>query len=263
MLEPASRRLRSLGFVGIQEFDGTNDGIRKAQRGDVPSIPLTDTVVRNAKGKEKPYKLTDRSWLFLLVNPDGKRFWRASYRFAGKQKTLALGPYPAVSLADARKQRDTLKEHLAQGIDPSEAKKADKRASALNSSHTFEAIGREWFAPKLPGWVPSHSDRLMSRREADVFPALGSRPIADIEPPEVLEVIRKVETRGAIKLAKREMQVIGQIFRFAIATGRAKRGPHAGPARRLEIARQAEAPPHHLAQRGWLPSGLDRTAARA
>ncbi|MFG1293746.1 tyrosine-type recombinase/integrase [Xanthobacter versatilis] len=188
-------------------------------------MPLTDTAVRNAKGKEKPYKLSDGGWLFLLVNPDGKRYWRASYRFAGKQKTLALGPYPAVSLADARKQRDTLKEHLAQGIDPSEAKKADKRAAALNSSRTFEAIGREWFALKLPGWVPSYSDRLMSRLEADVFPALGSRPIADIEPPEVLEVIRKVETRGAIELAKREMQVIGKIFRFAIATGRTKRDP--------------------------------------
>lgn len=188
-------------------------------------MPLTDTAVRNAKGKDRPYKLSDGGWLFLLVNPDGKRYWRASYRFAGKQKTLAIGPYPAVSLAEARKQRDALKEQLAQGLDPSEARKADKRATALNSSRTFEAIGREWITLKLPGWVPAYSERLLSRLVADVFPALGSRPIADIEPPEVLEVVRKVEARGAVELARREMQVIGQIFRFAIASGRASRDP--------------------------------------
>ncbi|MCG5236284.1 tyrosine-type recombinase/integrase [Xanthobacter oligotrophicus] len=188
-------------------------------------MPLSDIAVRNAKGRDKAFKLSDGGGLFLQVNPDGGRLWRMAYRFDKKQKLLAFGVYPDVSLADARKRREAAKALLAKGVDPGQAKKADKRASALNSSRTFEAIGREWFALKLPGWVPSYSDRLMSRLEADVFPALGSRPIADIEPPEVLEVIRKVETRGAIELAKREMQVIGQIFRFAIASGRAKRDP--------------------------------------
>lgn len=188
-------------------------------------MPLTDIAVRNAKARERPYKLSDGGWLHLLVNPNGARLWRISYRWDGRQKTLSLGAYPAISLAEARKRRDTLKEQLAQGIDPGQARKAEKRAATLKASRTFEAIGREWFALKQDGWTPSYSVRLMSRLEADIFPALGERPIADIEPPEVLDVIRKIEKRGAIELAKREMQVTGQIFRFAIATGRAKRDP--------------------------------------
>ena len=188
-------------------------------------MPLTDTAARSAKGREKPYKLADGGGLYLLVNPDGARYWRLNYRFAGKQKTLALGTYPITSLADARKGRETAKEQLAARIDPSEARRAEKRAARLHSSRTFEVVAQEWFAAKLPGWVPSYSDRLLSRLEADIYPTLGHRPIADIEPPELLEVIRKVEARGAIELAKREMQVVGQIFRFAIATGRAKRDP--------------------------------------
>ncbi|MFG1306004.1 integrase arm-type DNA-binding domain-containing protein [Xanthobacter autotrophicus] len=188
-------------------------------------MPLTDTAARSAKGREKPYKLADGGGLYLLVNPDGARYWRLNYRFAGKQKTLALGTYPITSLADARKSRETAKEQLAARIDPSEARRAEKRAARLHSSRIFEVVAQEWFAAKLPGWVPSYSDRLLSRLEADIYPTLGHRPIADIEPPELLEVIRKVEARGAIELAKREMQVVGQIFRFAIATGRAKRDP--------------------------------------
>lgn len=188
-------------------------------------MPLSDIAVRNAKGREKTFKLSDGGGLFLQVNPDGRRLWRMAYRYDKKQKLLAFGAYPDVSLAEARKRREEAKALLAKGIDPGQAKKAEKRAAALNSSRTLEAIGREWFTLKLPGWSPSYSDRLMSRLEADVFPPLGARPIADIEPPEVLEAIRKVEARGAIELAKREMQVVGQIFRFAIATGRAKRDP--------------------------------------
>lgn len=188
-------------------------------------MPLSDTAARNAKGRERPYKLSDGGGLYLMVAPEGARYWRMAYRFAGKQKTLAFGTYPAVSLADARKRRDVAKSQLAAGDDPSEVRKAEKRAAALSSGRTLEAIGREWFATKLPGWVPSYSGRLMSRLEADIFPRLGGRPISEIEPPELLEVIREVEKRGAIELAKRELQVVGQIFRYAIATGRAKRDP--------------------------------------
>lgn len=188
-------------------------------------MALTDTAVRNAKGKESPYKLSDGGGLFMLVRPDGSRYWRLAYRHLGKQKTLALGVYPAVSLADARKAREAAKQQLAQGEDPADAKRTQKREAVENAERTFEHVAREWFASKLPGWVPSYSDRLMSRLEADVFPPLGRRAIADIEPPDVLEAIRKVEARGAVELAKREMQVIGQVFRYAIATGRAKRDP--------------------------------------
>ncbi|WP_245518086.1 integrase arm-type DNA-binding domain-containing protein [Azorhizobium sp. AG788] len=189
------------------------------------NMPLTDTAIRNAKGRDKPYKLSDGGGLHLLVRPDGARYWRLAYRFAGKQKTLACGVYPAVSLADARKRREAAKQALAAGNDPSQQKRVEKRVTVLNSSRTFEAIGREWFELKRPAWVSSYSDRLMSRLEADIFPPLGRRPLAEIEPQDVLEVVRKVEGRGAVELAKREMQVIGQIFRYAIATGRAARDP--------------------------------------
>jgi hypothetical protein len=188
-------------------------------------MPLTDTAVRNAKGKEKPYKLSDGGGLYVLVNQDGSRYWRLAYRFAGKQKTLALGTYPSVTLADARTRRDEAKRVLASGTDPSEKRRADKQAATIAAKRSLEPIAREWFETKLPGWVPSYSDRLMSRLEADIFPELGHRSISEIEPPEVLEAIRAVEKRGAIELAKREMQVVGQIFRYAIATGRAKRDP--------------------------------------
>lgn len=193
--------------------------------GQNTNIPLTDTAVRNAKGREKPFKLSDGGGLFLLVQPDGARYWRLAYRFGGKQKTLAFGTYPTVSLADARKRRETAKQLLAVGSDPSEVRRAEKRANAIYAARTFEVIAREWFDAKEAGWVPSYSVRLMSRLEADVFPPLGRRPISEIEPPDVLDVVRKVEGRVAVELAKREMQVIGQIFRYAIATGRAKRDP--------------------------------------
>lgn len=188
-------------------------------------MPLTDTAVRNAKGAERPFKLADGGGLYILVNPDGARYWRLAYRFGGKQKTLAFGKYPEVSLADARDRRVEAKRQLAQGADPSEVRRAEKRAAKIAALRTLETIGREWFEAKEASWAPSYSERLMSRLEADIFPRLGGKPISEIEPPELLEVIREVERRGAIELAKRELQVVGQIFRYAIATGRAKRDP--------------------------------------
>lgn len=186
---------------------------------------LSDVVCRNTKPGQKPFKLTDSAGLYLYVSSTGGKLWRCDYRLDGKRRTASLGAYPIISLAEARKARDDLKRQLAGQLDPAQVARASKRARVLLASNTFERIAREWFAMKLAGWTPSYSDRLMSRLEADVFPPLGRRAITEIEPPDVLEVIRKVEGRGAIELAKREMQVVGQVFRFAIATGRAKRDP--------------------------------------
>lgn len=186
---------------------------------------LSDTACRNAKPASKIVKLADSGGLYLYVAPAGGKLWRCDYRHLGKRRTASFGSYPVISLAEARKARDELKRQLTLGIDPAQAKKDERRAALAADARSFEKIGREWFAMKLPGWVPSYSDRLMSRMEADLFPALGGRPLSEIEPPELLEVVRKVEGRGAVELAKRELQVAGQIFRFAIATGRATRDP--------------------------------------
>lgn len=188
-------------------------------------MPLSDTACRNAKSESRPYKLTDGEGLYLYVAPSGSKSWRCDYRLHGKRRTASFGAYPVVGLAAARSARADLKRSLLDNVDPAQAKRDAKRAAALKAANTFEPIAREWFAAKLPSWVPSYSDRLMSRLEADVFPPLGRRPIMEIEPPDILDAIRKVEGRGAVELAKREMQVVGQIFRYAIATGRAKRDP--------------------------------------
>ena len=186
---------------------------------------LSDAACRNAKPADKALKLHDSGGLYLFVSPAGGKLWRVDYRLEGKRRTASLGAYPGVSLAAARKARDDLKGHLAAQADPAQVKRQEKRAKQAMASNTFERLAREWFAAKVAAWVPSYSDRLMSRLEADIFPPLGSRPITEIEPPDVLDAIRKVEARGAVELAKREMQVVGQIFRFAIASGRAKRDP--------------------------------------
>ncbi|ASJ23713.1 tyrosine-type recombinase/integrase [Laribacter hongkongensis] len=191
-------------------------------------MPLTDTACRNAKPADgdKPIKLSDGLGLHLLVNTTGK-YWRLAYRFGGKQKTLALGVYPAVSLKDARERRDEARKLLAADIDPGEARKAQKAAGSLNAANSFEVIAREWHGKFLPTWTTSHADKIMRRFERDVFPWLGSRPVAEIDAPALLAVLRRVESRGAIETAHRAMQSAGQVFRYAIATGRAQRNPAA------------------------------------
>ncbi|MCG9054666.1 tyrosine-type recombinase/integrase [Laribacter hongkongensis] len=191
-------------------------------------MPLTDTACRSAKPADgdKPIKLSDGLGLHLLVNTTGK-YWRLAYRFGGKQKTLALGVYPAVSLKDARERRDEARKLLAANIDPSEARKAQKAAGSLNAANSFEVIAREWHGKFLPTWTTSHADKIMRRFERDVFPWLGSRPVAEIDAPALLAVLRRIESRGAIETAHRAMQSAGQVFRYAIATGRAQRNPAA------------------------------------
>lgn len=185
-------------------------------------MALVDTTLRGLKPQAKPKKYSDGGGLFLLVNPNGSKLWRLAYRFDGKQKTLAFGLYPKVSLADARALRDRAKKALADGIDPAKHTNIDK-----TDHDTFEAIGREWLKAQEPTWAPKYAPQVFRQFERDVFPALGNRAIDEIEASEVLKVLRAVEARGAQDIAKRLRQKISSIFRYAIATGRAKHDPAA------------------------------------
>jgi integrase len=190
-------------------------------------MALTDTHVRNAKPRAQTYKLSDGGGMYLLVRPDGARYWRLDYRFAGKRRTLALGVYPTTTLSAARARREDARLLLAQGIDPSAAKKAKNRAALAANATTFEVIGREWLHNQRKRLASRYCAQILARLETDVFPQIGSRPIAEIDAPELLDVIRKVEQRGALETARRLRQSCGQIFRYAIVTGRAKHDPSA------------------------------------
>jgi integrase len=186
-------------------------------------MPLTDTSIRSAKPKDKTFKLFDSGGLYLEVNPAGGKWWRWKYRFAGKEKRLSFGVYPDVTLKAAREKRDACRQQLAAGIDPGEARKAEKVAQA--GAESFEAIAREWHTKFSPGWVASHGDRILRRLERDIFPWIGKRPIAEIKAPDLLAVLRRIESRGALETTHRAMQNCGQVFRYAVATGRAERDP--------------------------------------
>jgi integrase len=188
-------------------------------------MPLTDTSIRKVKSGPKPRKLSDGGGMYLLVMPDGGRYWRMDYRFAGKRRTLALGVYPIISLSEARSRRDKARELLAKEIDPNAAKKQRRRAARIASDNTFEAIAREWISNQRHRLAHRYSALILARLEGDVFPAIGSRPITEIDAPELLQMLRKVERRGVIETARRLRQLCGQVFRYAIATGRAKYDP--------------------------------------
>lgn len=187
-------------------------------------MPLSDPAIKKAKPEAKPYKLTDGKGLFLLVNQAGK-YWRLAYRFGGKQKTLSLGVYPDVPLARAREKRDEARKLIADGIDPGELRKATKTQQAERAANSFESIAREWYAKHAPGWAASHADKIIRRLERDVFPWVGGRPIAELSAPEILATMRRIEGRGTLETAHRVMQSCGQVFRYAVATGRAERDP--------------------------------------
>lgn len=186
---------------------------------------LTATQIKNAKPAERAVKLFDGGGLYLEIGPSGGKLWRLKYRFDGKEKRFSLGRYPEISLADARKRREAARELLANGIDPSQDRKAKKAERVARLENNFEAIAREWFAKHSPNWAPTHADKIIKRLENDVFPWLGKRPIADITAPELLKVLRRIEERGALDTAHRAHQNCGQVMRYAVATGRAARDP--------------------------------------
>ncbi|HYS90011.1 MAG TPA: integrase arm-type DNA-binding domain-containing protein [Bradyrhizobium sp.] len=188
-------------------------------------MPLTDTAVRSAKPGAKPAKMFDERGLFLLVTPAGGKWWRFRYKLDGKEKLLSLGVYPDVALKGARGRRDEARKLLADGIDPGENRKSMKSARVERAANSFEVVAREWFAKYEPTWAANHSDRIIRRFERDIFPWLGGRPIAEIKAPELLAAVRRIEARGALETAHRAIANCGQVFRYAIATGRAERDP--------------------------------------
>jgi integrase len=188
-------------------------------------MPLTDTAIRNTKSEAKAQKLFDGGGLFLLITPAGQRYWRLKYRFGGKEKLLALGVYPAVPLTAARKKRDEAREKLAAGIDPGEAKKTDKRAARLAAVNTFEAVALAWMDERRPYVEPAQYDKTLARFKNDAFPWLGKRPIAEVEAPEILETLKRVDGRGARFTAHRLRGEISRVFRYGIKEGFCKTDP--------------------------------------
>ena len=186
-------------------------------------MPLTDTTIRNAKPKEKPFRLFDGNGLYLEISPKGGKWWRFKYRFNGKEKRLSLGVYPEIGLKDARESCRAARKLLGNEVDPSENRKATKAAKTQLLANNFEIVTREWLAKYSINWSQNHRDRTIRRFERDIFPWIGERPIANITPPELLDVIRRIENRGALETAHRALSNCGQVFRYAIATGRAER----------------------------------------
>ena len=199
-----------------------NTASRHTAKGEY--MPLTDTFAKNIKHTGAPAgdKHTDGGGMYMLVNAGGK-YWRMNYRFDDKRKTLALGVYPAVSLAKARQRRDKARELLADGIDPSTAKKEDKQAKADAAANTFEMVARDWLAKTAADRQSTTQDKLTSWLEKDVIPFIGKMPISTIGPRDVLAALRKMEARGALDSVQRVKQVCGQVFRYAVATGSAER----------------------------------------
>ena len=206
-------------------------------------MPLTSTAVSQAKPKAKQYKLSDSHGLYLQVMPNGAKYWRYKYRFAGKEKLLALGVFPDVSLKEARTARDEARLTLDKGVDPGAVRKVEKLTRHIAAAESFEAIGREWFEKTKAKWSAGHADRTKRLLEKSLYPYIGSRPIKDIEAPEVLAVVRRIEARGSNYTAHRVKQVAGLVFQYAIATGRAERNPTLGLSGALAPRRKK----HHAA----------------
>jgi len=203
-------------------------------------MALTDVALRQTKAGAKTQRLSDAGGLFLEIRPNGAKYWRLAYRFNGKQKMLALGVYPEVSLVAAREKREAAKKLLANDIDPSDNRKALK--SVQSGEGSFEAVAREWFHQKSPVWADSHSSKIIVRLEQDIFPWLGSKPINTVTAPDLLAALRRIESRGAVDTANRAKQSCSQIFRYAIATGRAERDPAADLRGALKSTRKTHYP---------------------
>lgn len=195
---------------------------------------LTDAKVRKLKPKTAPYKVSDRDGLYLLVQPSGARWWRWDYRLNGVRKTLSLGVYDDVDLAAARDKLREERKRLAAGVDPSAARRAEKHKREAETRDTFETLAREWLGKHKAKLAPATVDKITWLFEGYLFPQIGKRPIAGIEPPELLTALRKIEARGRIETAHRTKQIAGQVFRYAIATGKATRDPSADLAGALQ-----------------------------
>jgi integrase len=204
-------------------FVATFDGITSQQhKNAITPMKLNDTKCRSLKPLEKTYRISDGGGLYIEVMPNGGTYWRMNYRFLGKQKRLAFGVYPRVTLKEAREKRDEAKKLLDAGIDPSAEKKIAKIEHKVKYDNNFEALAREWHTQKIHTWKPDHAAVILRRLETNIFPYIGQRPIKEIRTSELLNAVRTLETEGKRDLAHRMLQHCGQIFRYAVATGRAE-----------------------------------------
>lgn len=190
-------------------------------------MPLTHAQITQVKPADKNKKLFDGGGLYLEVTTTGAKYWRLKYRFAGKENRLSMGVFPTVTLKAARELADDARKLLSTGIDPSQARRVEKLTIQATAENTFEAIAREWHSTKSSGWSVSHSDTTMERMVLNLFPWLGSRPLTDLEAPELLATLRRIESRGAIDTTHRVKSILSNVFKYAIATGRAVRNPAA------------------------------------
>lgn len=193
----------------------------------MPPMKLNARQVDAAKPREKAYKLADGAGLYLEVVPSGSRYWRMKYRFNGKEKRMAFGVYPAVSLAQARALRDETKKKLAEGIDPSFAKKEEKLVRDVQLNNTFQAVALEWHGTKVRRWSEGYASDIIEAFNKDIFPFIGQLPVNEIKPLVLLNVLRRMESRGATEKAKKVRQRCSEVFRYAIVTGRAEYNPAA------------------------------------
>jgi hypothetical protein len=210
-------RSSSQKFSSIQRFAGVFLGVFSEPWGYFGEVFMLNAKALEAlKQREKKYKVSDADGLFVLVTPAGGRLWRYKYRFAGKEKILALGQYPDVSLAEARERHQAARKALAAGIDPAAQKKTAKRQLAQKHEHTFKAVAEAWHKRESKRWAPSHADRIWRDLKRDLLPELGDTPVADINTPALLRVVKRIEERGAIDVASRAQQRITAILRYAV-----------------------------------------------
>lgn len=198
-------------------------------------MPLNDMQIRRAKPEAKVYTLGDGQGLSLLIEPNGSKSWRFRYRYAGKPKMISLGVYPTINLADARSRRDDARKLVAEGKNPSEVRKEQKIALQTESESAFEKIATEWHQMKSAKWSAGYASDIMEAFQNDIFPYVGARPIGEIKPLELLNVLRKVEKRGALEKMRKVRQRCSEVFRYAIATGRAEFNPAADLSSALEV----------------------------
>ena len=184
-------------------------------------MALSDTAIKSAKPRERPYKLFDTGGLYLEIRPTGARWWRLKYRHAGRENRLSLGVYPDVSLRKARERRDEARRLVADGIDPSAQRKAEKAASA----DSFKSVALEWQSKHADRWAPSNREKVARFLERDVFPWIGGRPVSELKASDFLPQLRRIESRGALETAHKVRQYCGMVMRYAVATGRAERDP--------------------------------------
>jgi integrase len=216
-------RCRPGNSVDSGKFTGATSGQLSRFPIELPPIFLTALKVKNARPAAKIRRLFDGAGLYLEISPKGGKWWRYKYRYAGKEKRISLGTYPDVTLKEARDRRYQARKLLDAYIDPSEHRQAIQSQLVASAANTFEVVAREWFAQREMTWARNHSSKIIGRLENDIFPWLGKKPIDNITPPQVLEVVRRIEGRGVLETVHRALASCGQIFRYAVATGRADR----------------------------------------